>query len=141
MKTLCAFALVITGAAAQVAEDLSPVLPMPIQAAAAIAQKAVLYEEDPTDPNGKRFAGSAIWLTETVRPGPGQPPAMAIRAYAEVPERQLTMTWSLRRNMDKALPASHAMEVMFNRGEISNVPGILMKQTEQARGVLLAGLQ
>jgi hypothetical protein len=32
------------------------------------------------------------------------------------------------------------MEVMFNRGEISNVPGILMKQTEQARGVPLAGL-
>jgi hypothetical protein len=120
-----------TGARMQ--SSLVPVLR--IQAAAAIAQKAVLYEEDPTDPNGKRFAGSAIWRTETVTAG-----EIAIRAYVEVPERKLTMTWSLRRNMDKTLPASHAVELIFNRGEISNVPGILMKETEQARGVPLAGL-
>ena len=44
------------------------------------AQKVVLYEEDPADPNGKRFVGSAIWRTETVTPGPGQPPELAIRA-------------------------------------------------------------
>jgi len=31
-----------------------------------------LYEEDPADPNGKRFVGSVIWRTETVTPGPGQ---------------------------------------------------------------------
>ena len=37
----------------------------------------VLYEEDPADPNGKRFVGSAIWRTETVTPGPGQPPELA----------------------------------------------------------------
>src|SRR5215831_11246640 len=43
------------------------------------AQKAVLYEEDPT-PNGKRFVGSVIWRTETVTPGPGQPGELAIRA-------------------------------------------------------------
>ena len=30
-------------------------------AGAAVAQKVVLYEEDPADPNGKRFVGSAIW--------------------------------------------------------------------------------
>ena len=41
------------------------------------AQKVVLYEEDPADPNGKRFVGSAIWRTETVTPGPGQPPELA----------------------------------------------------------------
>jgi hypothetical protein len=42
----------------------------PTQTAAAVAQKVVLYEEDPADPNGKRFVGSAIWRTETVTPGP-----------------------------------------------------------------------
>ena len=63
---------------------------------AAAAQKVVLYEEDPADPNGKRFVGSAIWRTETVTPGPGQPPDLAIRADVEVPERKLTMTWLLR---------------------------------------------
>ena len=80
---------------------------------AAVAQKVVLYEEDPGDPNGKRFVGSAIWRTETVSPGPGQPPELAIRADVEVPERKLAMTWLLRRNTDKGLPASHTVEIMF----------------------------
>src|SRR6516164_9212605 len=116
------------------------------QAAVPAAQKVVLYEEDPADPNGKRFVGSAIWRTETVTPGPGQPPELAIRADVEVPERKLAMTWSLRRNTDKGLPATHTVEIMFKlpadfpSGGISNVPGILMKQAEQTRGTPLAGL-
>ena len=113
---------------------------------AGAAQKVVLYEEDPADPNGKRFVGSAIWRTETVTPGPGQPPELAIRADVEVPERKLAMTFSFRRNTDKGLPATHTVEVTFKlpadfpAGGISNVPGILMKQAESTRGVPLAGL-
>jgi hypothetical protein len=114
--------------------------------APAPAQKVVLYEEDPSDPNGKRFVGSAIWRTETVTAGPGQSPELAVRADVEVPERKLAMTWSLRRNTDKGLPASHTVEILFKlpadfpAGEISNVPGILMKAAEQTRGVPLSGL-
>ncbi len=113
---------------------------------AAVAQRVVLYEEDPADPAGKRFVGSAIWRTETVSPGPNQPPELAIRADVEIPERKMAMTWSLRRNTDPGLPASHTVEIMFRlpadfaAGGVSNVPGILMKQTEQTRGVPLAGL-
>jgi hypothetical protein len=125
----------------------APATPAPgTQVAAPAAQKVVLYEEDPADPNGKRFVGSAIWRTETVTPGPGQPPELAIRADVEVPERKLAMTWSLRRNTDKGLPATHTVEIMFKvppdfpSGGISNVPGILMKQAEQTRGTPLAGL-
>src|SRR5262249_46454902 len=70
---------------------------------AAVAQRVVLYEEDPTDPNGKRFVGLAIWRTETITPGPGQSPDLAIRADVEIPERKLAMTWSLRRNTDPSL--------------------------------------
>jgi hypothetical protein len=114
--------------------------------AAAVAQKVVLYDEDPSDPQGKRFVGSALWRTETVSPGPGLAPELAIRADIEIPERKLRMTWSLRRNTDKALPASHTIEIMFSlpadfpEGGIGNVPGVLMKQNEGARGVPLAGL-
>lgn len=114
--------------------------------AAAVAQKVVLYDEDPSDPQGKRYVGSALWRTETVSPGPGLAPELAIRADIEIPERKLRMTWSLRRNTDKALPASHTIEIMFtlpadfSEGGIGNVPGVLMKQNEQARGVPLAGL-
>ncbi len=58
----------------------------------------------------------------------------------------MTMTWSLRRNTDQSLPASHTIEIMFNlppnspSGGVQNVPGVLMKQAEQTRGVPLAGL-
>jgi hypothetical protein len=116
------------------------------QAVPAVAQRVVLYEEDPNDPQGKRYAGSAIWRTETVSPGPGLAPELAIRADVEIPERRLAMTWSLRRNTDQALPASHTIEIMFTLpadfpgGGVANVPGILMKQSEQARGTPLAGL-
>jgi hypothetical protein len=111
-----------------------------------VAQKVVLYEEDPGNAQGKRYVGSAIWKTETVSPGPGLAPELAVRCDVEIPERHMRMTWSLRRNTDKALPASHTIEIMFtlpadfSEGGIQNVPGVLMKQNEQARGVPLAGL-
>jgi len=114
--------------------------------AAAVAQKVVLYDEDPGDPKGKRYVGSAIWRTETVSPGQGLAPELAVRADVEIPERHMRMTWSLRRNTDKALPASHTIEVQFtlpadfDQGGIGNVPGVLMKSGEEARGVPLAGL-
>jgi hypothetical protein len=112
---------------------------------ASVAQKVVLYEEDPNDPQGRRFVGSAIWRTERVSPGSGQPEDVAIRADVEIPDRKLTMTWSLRRNTDKSLPATHTVEIMFRlpqdfpAGSVTSVPGILMKQTEQTRGAPLVG--
>jgi hypothetical protein len=114
--------------------------------AAAVAQKVVLYDEEPGDPKGKRYVGSAIWRTETVSPGPGLAPELAVRADVEIPERHMRLTWSLRRNTDKALPASHTIEIQFtlpadfDQGSIGNVPGVLMKTGEQARGIPLAGL-
>jgi hypothetical protein len=113
---------------------------------AAVAQRVVLYEEDPAEPAGKRYVGSAIWRTETVSPGPGLPPELAVRCDVEIPERRLGMTMSIRRNADPALPASHTIEIMFNLpadflfGGVNNVPGILMKQAEQTRGSPLSGL-
>jgi hypothetical protein len=116
------------------------------QAAADVAQRVVLYEEDPSDPAGKRYVGSAVWRTESVAAAAGQPPETVVRADIEIPERKLTMKWSLRRNLDKTLPASHTVEVVFTlpadfpHGGIQNIPGVLMKQSEQTRGVPLAGL-
>jgi hypothetical protein len=116
------------------------------QAVPAVAQRVVLYEEDSNNPQGKRYVGSAIWRTETVSPGPGLAPELAVRADVTIPERKITMTWSLRRNTDQALPASHTIEIQFTLppdfpgGGVANVPGILMKQSEQTRGTPLAGL-
>jgi len=113
---------------------------------ALVAQKVVLYEEDPDNPAGKRYVGSAVWRTEAVPPAPGQAPDLAIRADIEIPEQKISARWSLRRNDDKALPASHTVEVLFTlppdfpHGGITNIPGVLMKQSESTRGVPLAGL-
>ena len=117
------------------------------QTAPVVAQRIVFYEEDPNDQQGRRYVGSAVWRTETVSAASGFEPEPALRADVEIPERRMTVTWSLRRNTDKAVAASHTIEIVFNLpadfpgGGIANVPGILMKQAEQARGTPLSGLR
>jgi hypothetical protein len=122
--------------------------PSPQQAAqdATVAQRVVLYEEDPSDPKGKQSVGSAVWRTEAISPGTGKPPELAIRADIEIPERKISMTWTLRRDTDPSRSTSHTIEIMFKlppdfpSGGIFNVPGIWMKQAEQTQGTALAGL-
>jgi hypothetical protein len=111
-----------------------------------IPQKVVLLEEDPRDSAGKSYVGSAVWRTEMVTPGPGQKPNIVARADIEIPAQNISIRWSLRRNDDKRLPASHTVEIVFTlppdfpHGGIANIPGMLMKQSESTRGVALAGL-
>jgi hypothetical protein len=113
---------------------------------APVAQRVVLYDEDPSDPKGKQYVGSVVWRTEPVKSSNGQPADIAVRADIEVPDRKFKMTMSFRRNTDSSLPASHTAELTFILppdfvgGGVSNVPGILMKSNEQARGTPLAGL-
>jgi hypothetical protein len=113
---------------------------------APVAQKVVLYDEDPADPKGKQYVGSVIWRTEPVKAAAGQPADIAVRADIDIPDRKFKMTMSFRRNTDTSLPASHTAELTFilppdfAGGGVSNVPGILMKSNEQARGTPLAGL-
>jgi hypothetical protein len=113
---------------------------------APVAQRVVLYDEDPSDPKGKQYVGSVIWRTEPVKAAAGQQPDVAVRADIDIPDRKFKMTMSFRRNTDTSLPASHTAELTFilppdfAGGGVSNVPGILMKSNEQARGTPLAGL-
>ena len=113
---------------------------------APVAQKVVLYDEDPADPKGKQYVGSVIWRTEPVKAAAGQKADIAVRADIDIPDRKFKMTMSFRRNTDTSLPASHTAELTFilppdfAGGGVGNVPGILMKSNEQARGTPLAGL-
>jgi hypothetical protein len=120
--------------------------PSPQQGDAAnVAQRVVLYEEDPSDPSGKRSVGSVIWRTEAMSPGAGKPPELAVRADIEIPERKISMTWKLSRDTDASRTTSHTIEIMiklppdFPYGGILNVPGIWMKQAEQVQGTALSG--
>jgi hypothetical protein len=120
--------------------------PSPQPSGPPVAQRVVLYEEEPDDPAGKRFVGTVLWRTEMRPASPGRPPELAVRGDVEVPERKMSVTLSFRRNTDASLPASHTVEIVFTlppdspSGGVQKVPGVLMKQAEQTRGVPLAGL-
>jgi hypothetical protein len=113
---------------------------------APVAQRVVLYDEDPSDPKGKQYVGSVIWRTEPVKASGNQKPDIAVRADIDIPDRKFKMTISFRRNTDSSLPASHTAELTFilpqdfAGGGVGNVPGILMKSNEQARGTPLSAL-
>ena len=120
--------------------------PSPTDQVAPVAQRVVLYDEDPSDPKGKQYVGTVIWRTEQIKAANSQTADIAVRADIEIPDRKFKMTMSFRRNTDTSLPASHTAELTFILppdfvgGGVGNVPGILMKSNEQARGTPLAGL-
>ncbi|MEH2479103.1 hypothetical protein V1282_002460 [Nitrobacteraceae bacterium AZCC 2146] len=113
---------------------------------APVAQRVVLYDEDPAEPKGRQYVGTVVWRTEAIKASGGKPADIAVRADIEIPERKFKMTMSFRRNTDTSLPASHTAELTFvlppdfAGGGVANVPGVLMKSNEQARGTPLAGL-
>ncbi|MEA2940691.1 MAG: hypothetical protein QOD09_1220 [Bradyrhizobium sp.] len=120
--------------------------PSSSETVAPVAQRVVLYDEDPADPKGKQYVGTVVWRTEAIKGSGNAPGDLAVRADIDIPERKFKMTMSFRRNTDSSLPASHTAELTFilpqnfDGGGVSNVPGILMKSNEQARGTPLAGL-
>jgi SAM (Sterile alpha motif) domain-containing protein len=134
-----------TSAQAKLAGRVSEDEPGPrVPASQSVAtQRAVLYEQTPTDSQGKRYAGSAVWRTEAGPPGPEPATDLAVRADVTIPERSMAVTWTLRRSAHKA---AYTIETTFNLpadfpgGGIADVPGILMKRGEQARGTPLSGL-
>jgi hypothetical protein len=120
--------------------------PSSSETVAPVAQRVVLYDEDPSDPKGKQYVGSVIWRTEPVKATGSQKADLAVRADIDIPDRKFKMTISFRRNTDSSLPASHTAELTFilpqdfSGGGVGNVPGILMKSNEQARGTPLSAL-
>lgn len=62
-------------------------------APSARAVRAVLYEEDTTDPTGKSYDGSAVWRVATIT-NPGGAVDPAIEAVVDIPERGIAVTFS-----------------------------------------------
>jgi len=112
---------------------------------APVAQRAVLYEEDPTDPKGRRYAGGVTWRTENVSPTSGTQPELVVKADLNVVDTNTAMSLTFRRNTDHTMPASHVVEIKFDRprdapyGEVSKLHGLLMKQDGKVHGAPLEG--
>jgi hypothetical protein len=89
--------------------------------------------------------GSIVWsLVE--ESGGAQPSEPAIRAEATIPEKDLQLRLTIRRNEDQTLPASHIVEMIFltpegfEGGGIESVSRISLKESEQATGNPLLGI-
>lgn len=107
------------------------------------AQRVMLYEEDPNDPNGKSYQGWVVWRAD---PGSsGNPADAAIICQVAIPDRPMAVTLTMRRNADRSLPASHTVDVKFDipanspTQGVLDVAGIMMKPNEEASGQQLAG--
>lgn len=110
----------------------------------AVTQRAILYEEDPVNPQGEPRAagGGAVWMLDPPPGGTGDP---SVRAVVDVPDAGLTMTMVMRRNLDATLPASHTIELIFTttgrEGRTVRDIGLLqLKEEEVVRGAPIAGL-
>jgi hypothetical protein len=140
------------GTRPSIVSETSP--PVPNQESAAVGapapdlqdgHRAVLYEEDPNHPSGHSFAGTVMWRIEQATSAPEQKPDVVVHADIDIPHK-FSMRWSLRRNDDKGLHASHVIEVAFtfspdsNRNAVSKVPGVMVKAGEATRGVALNGV-
>jgi hypothetical protein len=110
-----------------------------------VAQRAILYEEDPTDSKGKRYTGGVTWRTENISPTSGAPPELVVKADLNVSDAKTAVSMTFRRNTDRAMPASHVVEIKFDRpreapyGEVSKLHGFLMKQEGTVHGAPLEG--
>lgn len=111
---------------------------------APVAQRAILYEEGETGGSaGQASAGRAVWsVAEETIDGRAE---TVLRMRVEVPERNIAANLTLKPNRDSTLPASHLLEVQFELPEgfsgqgVAEVPGLVMKTTEEARGDALIG--
>lgn len=110
-----------------------------------VAQRAILYEEPIPGSDGSRVEARVLWSFVNEPVLPGEAPTPQIRAQIEIPDRDIRVLMSIRKNTDAALPASHIVELRFQLPEafagrsIDTTPGLIMKPTEDARGDPLIG--
>lgn len=116
------------------------------QAGLLVAQRSILYEEgEGADSTGSAAQGQVSWTTARESAAGSEEIDTVLKAKVVIPDRNVTVNVTIRPNRDTSLPASHLIEIMFTlppefsgKG-VSNVPGLIMKTTEEARGDALIG--
>ncbi|MFC5586455.1 hypothetical protein ACFPOD_15175 [Nitratireductor kimnyeongensis] len=111
-----------------------------------VGQKAIYYEERTSVSQGSADLGAVVWSVVQESPGNDLPPEPAIRADATIPEKNLQLKMTIRRNADESLPASHILEIIFltpddfDGGGIDSVLRVSLKRSEQDTGNPLLGI-
>jgi hypothetical protein len=120
----------------------SPVQPAPI----AIANRLIFIEEGRDNPaNVVVRQGSAVWRIDTISGGQGQPLETVIRVDLDIPEARLKAEMTMRRNRDRAFPASHTIELRFTAqpgneiGPLAQLNVVEARQVENQPGFPMVG--
>ena len=98
-----------------------------------VNRAALLVEAPEAEGKVKTFIGSTLWRLDNVNTGPGQPLGTAVHANIEIPEAKVRVTLDMQKNMEKALSASHTIEVRFTLLPGSELPGVKAISTLQMR--------
>lgn len=113
----------------------------------AVAQRAVLYEENAADPRQPRISPARVlWRLDAVNAGQGQALETVVRAAVDVTGTGMTLNVVIRRNLDQALPASHTVELAFSTPPndtgraVRDVAVLQVKNEEAERGTPVTGL-
>ena len=121
--------------------------PVPSTPVPPVAQKATLYEEGAGGASGQAQVtqGRVVWQVTRENTDPTKPPVTLLKARVEIPDRNISLSLVMHPNADPSFPASHLIELKFmtpadfDGKSIVNVPGMIMKSSEQARGEPLTG--
>lgn len=112
----------------------------------AVGQKAIFYEEKTGTEAGTADQGAVVWSQVMDSPGLDQPEEPAIRGELNIPNKNIKVRLTIKRNGDKSLPASHIIEMVFTTppdfagGVVETVQRMALKDTEQAPGSPLVGV-
>ncbi|WP_269585621.1 hypothetical protein [Roseibium sp. Sym1] len=124
-------------------EEAAPSVPAVAEESS--VQRSILYEEgEESGGAGTAAQGAVVWTLDEETNLDGQAQAV-LSASVEIPERDVKVDIRIKPNDDTSLPASHLVEIKyefpetFAAGDVVNVPGLVMKPTEEARGDALIG--
>ena len=65
--------------------------------------------------------GSTVW--STIPAAPGQPPTVAVKADAYIPDLKMHATMTLRKNTDPTLEATHTVDLKFTFADRASITG------------------
>lgn len=109
-----------------------------------IAQALLVEETGDSAAPASSVGGSVDWVladdTEAINGV-----EKVIRGTVAIPDKDLRLVVTIRRNLDQALPASHLIELVFDAGAgfvnegVASIPGIFMKATPRSTGQPLVG--
>lgn len=110
-----------------------------------VGQRATLIEEGTIDPSKNEVTAGVVTWAFKPNPNDLESKTKVLIGTFNIADRGLSGALIIRDNEDETLPASHMVELTFKvSGKssiegISTIPGMLLKDTEQASGAVLIG--